>query len=71
MEFEPYNVKLLCYACHIHWWHKHPIEAGDWYKEKFPDRYKYLRKLGQNTNLPPFNYEAVLSDLKAKLERLK
>jgi len=30
MEYEPDNLKLLCYYCHIHWWHKNPIEAKEW-----------------------------------------
>lgn len=38
------NIKTLCFKCHIGWWHKHPIEAGEWFKEKFPDRYKYLKE---------------------------
>ena len=38
------NLKVLCYHCHINWWHKNPLEAQQWFKEKFPERYKYLMK---------------------------
>lgn len=32
LEFDPDNLKLLCFSCHIHWWHKNPIEAMEWIK---------------------------------------
>jgi hypothetical protein len=35
-------MKVLCYHCHINWWHKNIIEASDWFKKRFPERYKYL-----------------------------
>jgi len=38
------NIKVLCYHCHKHWWHKHPVEAGHWYTEKFPKRWEYLEE---------------------------
>jgi hypothetical protein len=41
-RFDPLNIKTLCYHCHINWWHKNPIEAGDWFQAKFPERYDYL-----------------------------
>ena len=30
MQFLPDNAKILCYQCHIQWWHKSPIEATQW-----------------------------------------
>ena len=42
LQFEPLNLKVLCYHCHINWWHKNPIEADEWIKEKFPDRVAIL-----------------------------
>jgi len=32
MQYNPENVKALCMPCHLHWWHKAPIEAGEWVK---------------------------------------
>lgn len=41
-RFDPLNLKALCYNCHIHWWHKNPVEAGTWFKKAFPKRHEYL-----------------------------
>ncbi len=41
----PLNMKVLCYHCHLNWWHKNPIEAGRWFASKFPERLKQLEKL--------------------------
>lgn len=43
LRFDIQNLKCLCFHCHINWWHKHPLEAGRWFEEKFPDRYEYLQ----------------------------
>ena len=42
------NIKCLCYHSHINWWHKNPLEATEWFKEKFPDRWEYLVKYKNN-----------------------
>jgi hypothetical protein len=44
VEFDPDNVKALCYKHHIHWWHKNPIEAGEWFKTTYPKWYRKLKK---------------------------
>jgi len=36
------NAIILCFHCHINWWHKNPVEAGEWFKMKFPKNYKHL-----------------------------
>ena len=41
-RYDELNMKCMCFHCHMNWWHKNPIEAGDWFKEKFPDRHEYL-----------------------------
>lgn len=52
MQFLMENVKLLCsLKCHKYWWHTHPIEATKWFKEKFPERYKFLLKKSQESIL--------------------
>lgn len=33
MQFIPDNALLLCYAHHINWWHKNPIEAREWIED--------------------------------------
>ena len=38
------NLKLLCFHCHINWWHKNPLEAAEWFKGKFPKRWEILQE---------------------------
>lgn len=44
-DFE--NHLCLCVACHIYWWHKQPLEAADWFNEKWPGRYDKLNQKRQ------------------------
>ena len=48
LAFDDLNIKVLCYHCHMNWWHKHPIEAGEWFTSKFPERWEYLQNKYQN-----------------------
>ena len=45
LQFDPINMKVLCYHDHINWWHKHPVEAGQWYRDTFPERWEYLESI--------------------------
>ena len=60
LQFEPLNMKVLCYHCHLNWWHKHPIEAGKRYTDTFPERWEYLNSL-HIQRLKPMN-EAELQE---------
>ena len=42
LRYDEKNVITLCYHCHLNWWHKNPIEAGEWFKNKFPENYEYI-----------------------------
>ena len=42
MSADPLNIKALCAQCHM-WWHENPIESFVWFKERFPERYAYLK----------------------------
>lgn len=42
LAFDETNMKILCYHCHMNKWHKRPLEATEWFKGKFPERYEYL-----------------------------
>ena len=42
MYYDILNLKLLCGNCHLRWWHKNPLDASEWFKEKFPKRWQYL-----------------------------
>ena len=37
------NAIALCFHCHINWWHKNPLEASEWFKEHFPQKWQYLQ----------------------------
>lgn len=53
MKWELDNMIALCYMHHIHWWHKHPLEAAEWIKTALPkERLDKLKKMAQNNNLP-------------------
>lgn len=56
LQFDPLNMKVLCYRCHIFWWHKEPTEAGQWFEERFPDRFLYLEK-AKNERISLSTYE--------------
>ena len=47
-RFDLDNVQLLCYTCHLQWWHKNPTEAGVWFSTYFPDLDIYLEKYRHN-----------------------
>lgn len=45
------NAIPLCYRCHIHGWHKSPIDAMEWFRKKFgPMRILYLMKLKRESD---------------------
>ena len=43
LAFDPLNLKVLCYHHHINWFHKNPLESGEWFRTKFPERWEYLK----------------------------
>lgn len=64
LAFDPLNMKILCYHCHLNWWHKNPTEAGDWFKEAFPDRWAYLKsKKNQTVHWKEADYLQMVADL--------
>lgn len=69
MRWELDNLLLLCYACHICWWHRNPIEAGQWFKDKFPDRYLWLRRRSQINDKSKIDYLAQELYLTAELKK--
>lgn len=59
------NLKILCYHCHRHWWHKEIIDATNWFKDKFPDRYEYLEIAKQDQR------KLTLDEVEQKIEELQ
>jgi len=47
MSADSDNILCLCYLCHFQWWHKNPLEASAWFKEKYGSLYTTLRKRAQ------------------------
>ena len=43
------NAITLCYACHIYWRHKEPVEAAEWLKTNYPEFYNEGIKVRQMT----------------------
>ncbi len=68
MEYDIDNVKTLCYACHIPFWHRTPIEAHAWIRTVMPmERLERLALMTQYINKKPIDYSAI----KLQLEQLK
>lgn len=44
LRWDVKNIKTLCFVHHMKWWHQHPLKAGAWFREKYPDRAKYLEE---------------------------
>jgi len=49
LRYDPFNLKLLCYHCHLQRWHLNPVEAGEWFKKEFPERLEYLESHKNDT----------------------
>ena len=64
LRWDVANMKIMCYHCHINWWHKNPVESGEWFKETFPDRWEYLQN---NRGIAKFS----IQDLEDKMIELK
>lgn len=64
------NIKALCSYHHHRWWHSNIIEASEWFKNKFPDRYKYLQKRIRNYNGEKVDWESEYNKLK-ELDKTK
>jgi len=58
------NLKVLCFYCHIQRWHKSPLEATKWFKNKFPDRYEYLMR--EKNKIAKFS----ITDLQEMIKKL-
>jgi 5-methylcytosine-specific restriction endonuclease McrA len=70
-RFDPINIKVLCYHCHLNWFHKNPLEAAKWFREKFPDRYEYLfGKPRQITKISVPEYLSLIEKYKKLLKEL-
>ncbi len=44
LAFDSLNMLVFCHHDHIDWWHQNPVEAGEWFRQKFPERWAYLEE---------------------------
>jgi hypothetical protein len=44
LRYDPVNVLCLCARCHAWFWHDDPLEATEWFRAKYPNRYVYLQE---------------------------
>lgn len=71
MRYLLINVKTLCYGCHFHFWHKHPIAAAAWLKTVLPaSRLRKLKEMA-NTVLPPHDYEKIKKNLEREIAKYR
>lgn len=68
LRWDLLNLKVLCYHDHINWWHKNPLEACEWFKNKFPDRWAYLESNKGIAQFTVFDLEELLRVMKARLK---
>lgn len=69
MEYYADNLKFLCFPCHFHFWHKHPLEASEWLKRVVPkERLDKLRLMSQ-TYLGKFDWKLHKLLLEADLKK--
>lgn len=69
LEFEPDNVKTLCFHCHINKWHLNPLDGYTWFSAAFPDRYARLQALKMEQHkLLETELEEAIKDLEVLIE---
>ena len=61
----------LCYKCHIHWWHAKPLEAADWLKETYPEKYAYYWEHKNDSLKFPIDFEELFKSLKEALSEMQ
>lgn len=67
LRWNSLNMKILCYHCHLNWWHKNPMEAAEWFALKFPDRWTYLKSHQGTYKFTLTELENLAVELKSQL----
>lgn len=70
LKYDLMNLKLLCYHDHINWFHKNPVAAAEWVKERFPDRLAYLEKMPRLKSYRVDVLQEILEELQTEFERI-
>lgn len=66
LKWDVQNMKVLCMHCHLQWWHKNPIEAGEWFKEKYPERWAYLQTVPRVRKWTEPELEALIEEYESQ-----
>jgi 5-methylcytosine-specific restriction endonuclease McrA len=43
LRWDSDNLLLLCWYCHFTFAHKNPLMFTEWFKKKYPERFKFLK----------------------------
>jgi hypothetical protein len=71
-RWDEHNAITLCYACHIHWAHKEPIEFSEWLKVTHPFVWEHSQEVkGEVCKMSLEDYENLHKELTARLEALE
>uniref|UniRef100_A0A6M3XT22 Putative homing endonuclease n=1 Tax=viral metagenome TaxID=1070528 RepID=A0A6M3XT22_9ZZZZ len=72
MALDPDNIKLLCFACHLCWYHKNPIEAKDWLDSVIPKkRLQRLKLMSLDSSPNRLDRKLLKIYLESEIKRLK
>lgn len=71
LRWDENNMKVLCFYDHLRWWHKNPVEAGEWFMKKFPERWQYLQANRGIVQLRMVDLLEIEEKLKARLKELE
>ena len=69
MRWDIDNLITLTWNEHLNWWHKNPIEASAWFKEKYPERAKYLKLRVQVQDKSKQDFNAIKLYLKSLIAK--
>ena len=72
LRWDELNSKALCAYCHRRWWHANTLEATEWFKIVFPERYEYVmsEKTKGSRKFANFELEEMIADFKHKIENM-
>lgn len=72
LRFDPFNILCFCYFHHLRWWHKSPVEAGEWFNTNFPNRKRYTdERKNLSVKYKYDDYIRMKEDLLQIIEELK
>lgn len=70
-RWDEHNALTLCVGCHLYWWHKEPVEASEWIKQRFPAFYERSLQVKQEIFKPSLEELLLLRNhWKNEVERL-